>query len=88
MDQNRVEKTKKLISQYKKTFSSVEGRAVLHDLMRGNFVLDKTTFVPGDPYGTARNEGHREVVVKILSILKMDPEQFFKLVAEQEGSHV
>ncbi len=83
----KAENSKKVISQYKKVFNSENGKAVLYDLMRGNYFLNTTTFVPGDPYSTARNEGQRDVVVRILYILKMNPEQFFKLAETQEGDH-
>lgn len=88
MQKKKDEKSKKVISQYKKVFNSHDGKAVLYDLMRGNFFLNTTTFVPGDPYTSARNEGQRDVVLRILFILKMKPEQFFQLAEAQESDHV
>lgn len=80
----------RVVTQYKKVFNTHDGKAVLYDLMRGNYILNRTTHVPGDPYSTARNEGQRDVVLRILSVLKMDPEQFLKLLEaqEQEENHV
>lgn len=88
MEEKQLAKSKRVISQYKKTFATPDGRAVLYDLMKGNYFINSTTFVPGDSHATARNEGQRDVVVRILSILKVDPEQFFKIAEEQEESHV
>lgn len=88
MEKEKLEKSRKLITQYKRVFNSPEGKAVLHDLMRGNFLLESSPFVPGDEASTFRNVGKQEVIKGILHILKMDPEQFLNLVNEQEGSHV
>ena len=88
MERTELTKKKKLISQYKKVFSGPDGRAVLHDLMRGNSVIWKTPHVVGDTESTFKNIGRQELVVDILTILKMDPEKFLGLLAEQEESHV
>jgi hypothetical protein len=89
LDQKKnLEKSKKLISQYKRLFSTSDGKAVLHDLMLGHHYLNSSTFVPGDPYQSAKNEGSREVVIKIIAILKMDPEKLNEFVTEQEDMHV
>jgi hypothetical protein len=87
LDQKSVDKKKRIISQYKQVFSTKEGKAVLYDLMKGNFMISSTPHVPGDPYSTAVNIGRSEVVKNILHILKIDPEAFLKL-EEQEQSHV
>lgn len=88
MTKEKLERSKKLVSQYKKTFSSPEGQAVLHDLMKGNFLLFTSPHVPGDDGSTFKNIGKQEVVKKILHILKIDPEEFLKHVNEQEDRHV
>lgn len=57
--------------RYKNTFSGPDGEAVLKDLLRFCH-YDKPTFVVGDPYQTAHNEGMRRVALRLLSILNMD----------------
>lgn len=88
MDEKKVTASKKLIGQYRKVFKSPDGRAVLYDLMKGNFMVDTTPFVAGAPDVTAKNVGQQEVIKRILFLIKIDPDQFIKLVNEQEGSHV
>lgn len=54
---------------YHKVFDSPEGEDVLSHL-RASCFGDSRTFVPGDPYGTAFNEGRRSVFLDILARLK------------------
>jgi len=65
------------------TFSSDEGKAVLKDLMESCGCL-VTSFVPGDPHQTAFNEGRREIVNRILSMVESNPERYQKLFSEIE----
>jgi hypothetical protein len=60
-----------LIMNYKKVFSTEEGKAVFNDLALtcGMF---KISHVPGDSYSTAYNEGQRSVGVYIVGRLGMD----------------
>lgn len=78
------EQAKRTIALYKSVFNSSEGKQVLFDLMKGNFVLG-TTFVPKDPYEMALREGQRYSIIKILAILEIDPEQFVKSTSEEEN---
>lgn len=84
----KLEKSKKLISQYKRVFSTPEGKAVLYDLMKGNFLVSSTPFVPGSDSATFINIGKQQLVMSILHLLKIDPETYLKHVEEQEGNHV
>lgn len=52
---------------YKATFGSESGRIVLDDLLRS--FVNRTSYVPGDPYGTHVREGRREVVLRIQFML-------------------
>lgn len=64
---------------------SPDGKIFLTDLNRFCFGAD-STHAPGDPYTSARNEGRREVLNRILLHLKMD----FTRVAElkqEEGEY-
>lgn len=69
--QQRVQsqqESKKVQSAYRIFEMSPDGQAVLDDLCDAYY--DVGTFVPGDPYATARNEGRREVVLAIFEILE------------------
>lgn len=86
---DRAKKKAKIVSQYQEVFNSPSGRAVLYDLMRGNFILWASPFVEGDEFATARNIGKQEVIKSILYILKLDAGDLLKLVGEyEEGNHV
>lgn len=84
----KLETSRKLISQYKKVFGTPDGRAVLFDLMKGNYILWTTPFVVGDDSATMRNIGKQEVVKNIMHLLRLDPDEFLRQIEEQEGSHV
>lgn len=60
-----------LMEAYQSVFTNPKGKQVLDHLCRHCFLGD-TTFVVGDPYQTALNEGSRRVILSILSILKKD----------------
>lgn len=82
----RVKLARRMISKYQKVFGSSDGKDVLKDLINANFVLD-STFAQNDPYLTALREGQRNVVLRILTILKINPNKFLEEVAK-EASHV
>jgi hypothetical protein len=52
---------------YLTVFSGDAGRKVLADLRQAFY--DRSSVVPGDPYGTHVAEGERAVVLRILTIL-------------------
>lgn len=58
-------------ADYQRTFKTESGRRVLRHLMKMYF-MNGSTFVPGDPYGTAFNEGARGVIVTLLQKMKVD----------------
>ena len=62
-----------LLIAYKKTFGTVEGKAVLHDLMNQFYVLHGHG---GDPI----SEGKREAVLHIMRKCKIKIEQFDKML--------
>lgn len=66
---------------YHHVFSSVEGKRVLHDMMKAHYVLS-TTHVPNDMVATAHNEGERNAVIRILAILKVTPAKMQRLMEE------
>lgn len=76
-----LSKSAALIADYKQTFESDHGRRVLKDLMRKYCILT-STFVPGDSYSFAFNEGTRCVVLSILSRLKINIDRYVKNLEE------
>lgn len=64
--------TKALIIDFKNTFSSEEGKRVLANLSRLCCEND-TTYIDGNSYGTAFNEGKRRVILYIRWLLNADP---------------
>lgn len=73
----------KVIKAYKNLFDSDFGRMVLDDL---RVEYCSGSFVPGDPYYTAYNEGQRSVVLALEAVLSMElPEQ---INADEEEKEV
>lgn len=83
----RESKVSKMLAQYRSVFGTPAGKAVLMDMMKSNHVLD-STFVPGDPCLTALREGERNAVLKVLTILKINPEKVLEMVNTMEDTHV
>lgn len=67
------------ILDYKKTFGSETGKRVLHDLMESNYVLSPTWSSSATPQDLAYREGARAMVLKILTILEVDPKKLREL---------
>tara|TARA_R100001082_G_scaffold37833_1_gene19949 strand:- start:609 stop:887 length:279 start_codon:yes stop_codon:yes gene_type:complete len=59
-----------ITADYKKIFGSDQGERVLYDLMKNSFMITST--FSNDPHEMALREGHRNVILRILSILKTD----------------
>lgn len=68
-----AKEAKRVLGAYRILETSPDGRAVLQDLCDAYY--DVPTFVEGDPYATARNEGRREVVLAIFEVLDQLKEQ-------------
>jgi len=85
MDEKSVKIAKKSvakISHYQAFFNSDDGQAVLEDLMSTHFI-NRSTIFDGDFTKAVLREGERNVVLRILSILKMD----VKAIQERVKSH-
>jgi len=65
---------------YKLFWESPEGRSVLADMCRAHGVFDGG-FDP-DPYMNAFNSGERNVVLRVITILGLKPEQIQELSQE------
>lgn len=71
------------VVDYQKTFHSDRGKKVLWDLMKTCHVLD-STFIQGDSVTTAFREGERNMVLRILTILKQDPKKMLQQIEQGE----
>lgn len=76
-------KQRQLITDYKHVFGTEQGRRVLHDMMKAHFMISPT-HVKNDALGTSYNEGMRNVVLRILSFIKMDVARFDELLKQGE----
>jgi hypothetical protein len=71
-----------LVQSYQTAFNTAQGTKVLYDLMDKHGMLH-STFDP-NPYEMARKEGARNVVLRILTIMKTDPQQILQRIEEHE----
>lgn len=70
------------MSAYQKVFDTEEGKIVLLDLMRTHRMFS-STFVK-DPYEMAFNEGERNAVLRICTLLKLDVAKLRERMREYE----
>lgn len=70
------------VLDYQHVFGTPEGRRVLYDLM-GNHGLLSSGFSK-DPYDMARMAGERNVVVRILTILNVEPKKLQRMMEEAD----
>ncbi len=85
----KADKQVDLAIDYKAVFTSEEGERVLFDLMKNNFILSPT--FTSCIHEMALREGSRNSVLRILSILKVKPEQLKKQIArgiEREHEYI
>jgi hypothetical protein len=71
------------VADYQATFKTESGQKVMHDLMR-RFGMLSTTFVAGDAYASAFNEGQRAVMVDICGKVRMDLKRVEKELKQME----
>ena len=69
---------------YRQVFETDPGQRVLADLARYCNVAT-TSFVAGDPYQTALNEGRRDAFNHIAEMIGLTPADFPQLVKEQDN---
>jgi len=74
---------KEITIAYQQVFSTIEGKKILRDLMKGCHFFD-TTFT-GDATETAYREGERSVVLRIIKTLDLDPREFDKIIEGKQG---
>lgn len=71
-------KYKDLVLSYRRVFGSEEGKVVLNDLIKSFHILGPT--FSKDPYEMAFREGGRNVVLKILHTLNVDPNKIQEMI--------
>ena len=77
---SNVDKQVDLAIDYKAVFGSEEGERVLFDLMKNNFMLAPT--FTSCVHEMALREGSRNAILRILSILKVKPEELRKPITK------
>jgi hypothetical protein len=82
MDFWKRHKKADLIRAYKNTFSSDEGKLVLHDLMKTFHVLHST--MDSNANEVMYKEGERSVVLRILRTINTDANELEKILNEQD----
>lgn len=80
----QIGKKEEIANAYASVFdeSRRDVQIVLEDLIRNGFIT-KSTFVQGDPYSTALNEGSRRFCLSILNRIYNDPTKQLKLLKGQ-----
>ena len=72
------------LKAYQTFFTSEYGKQVLWDMIAAHHVMS-STFVKLDPLEMAMREGERNVILRILTILKTKPEKLTKLLEEADA---
>lgn len=75
-----------LRTAYRSIFATEDGKRVLKDLMQRTHMFG-TTF-EGDAIAMAYNEGRRSVVLQILKMLEVNPEQYRHLYGESVDEYL
>lgn len=81
-----IEKKVARTMDYKRAFSSEQGKRVLYDLIASHHLM-RPTYVRGDAIEMAYNEGQRNVVLRILSILETTEEAMTNLIRESNDEY-
>lgn len=75
-----------LHASYKRVFETPDGQEVLTHICKVAH-LSKSTFVAGDPYETAMNEGRRKLALEILRFVRKDHREVIDMVEKQLDEH-
>jgi hypothetical protein len=77
------------VASYQAVFNSEEGKKVLYDMMKVHHIFGST--FSKDPYELALKEGERNTVLRILSILQIDPQKLLDDInkgIEQDNQYI
>lgn len=69
------------VQDYQQVFSTEQGKRVLYDMFNSHFMIGP---LPRDTNDLLRAEGERNVVLRILSKLKVSTEKVHKLIGESD----
>lgn len=72
------------VKAYQEVFAGPQGQIVLEDLMRTHFILGPT--FSKDVHEMVLREGERNVILRILSLLKMDAKLLQERIRLNENS--
>ena len=75
-------KQAKVVKAYQKIFGSADGKLVLHDLMKTHGIFEFTS--EETAHLQALRDGERNVVARIIKILKQDPDLVIKVFNDME----
>ncbi len=71
-------------NDYKSVFGTEEGKRVLFDMMANHHFITPTLSVKNNAIEAAFNEGQRNVILRVLTYMKLDIRQIEKLMLEGE----
>lgn len=75
----------KLVKDYQSVFNNEVGRNVLYDLMNQHNILSST--FDDNAIEMARQEGERNVILRVLSLLKESPMKLLERINEHEKTY-
>lgn len=73
------------LQDYRRVFTTEQGKRVLHDMMLTNYVLNPTWSPGASDRDLAYREGARSVVLKILTLLEVDPNKLRELARGEDN---
>lgn len=73
---------------YHNVFGAANGKLVLEDLQKAHFINGPMTSHPIDPYALAYNEGQRNVVLRIMSILESKEQDYDNRDNRSDGLNI
>ena len=82
-EERMIERNVAKLQDYKRVFSSEQGKRVLSDLIASHYMMGSTfTRGAGSEQDMAFKEGQRQVVLRIMTIMDQDPGQVAQAIKE------
>lgn len=82
-EERMIERNVAKLQDYKRVFSSEQGKRVLSDLIASHYMMSSTfSRGPGSEQDMAFKEGQRQVVLRIMTIMDQDPAQVAQAIKE------
>ena len=88
LQEKRAKKYNAKLQDFKRFFTTESGKRVLYDLVSNHFMMQPTMGAKPDPLEMAYNEGQRQVVLRIMTILKAKPVDITALIEEAHSNAV